>query len=155
MKLHVTVTIGGSRGARPARAPPPPLRVQILSFWHAKFSKRSRLGGPQPPIRGPRRPPTGNPGSATGDSAFLEINLMTITGVSNVWKCTKNLMKILFDFQRIMTMLGFHIVTIYLTVQINLMLGETGMQIKFMEHLVCSSWMSSTHSVPIQSSPFF
>ena len=34
----------------------PPLRVQILSFWHAKFSKRSRLGGPRPPLRGPRPP---------------------------------------------------------------------------------------------------
>ena len=42
----ITYVIGGSRGARPARAP---LRVQILSFWHAKFSKHSRLGGPRPP----------------------------------------------------------------------------------------------------------
>ena len=41
-------------GARPARAPP--LRVQILSFWHAKLLKRSRLGGPRPPVRGPRPP---------------------------------------------------------------------------------------------------
>ena len=35
----------------------PPLRVQILSFWHAKFLKRSCLGGPRPPVRGPRPPP--------------------------------------------------------------------------------------------------
>ena len=41
-------------GVRPARAPP--LRVQILSFWHAKFSKHSRLGDPRPPVRGPRPP---------------------------------------------------------------------------------------------------
>ena len=46
--------IGGSRGgARPARAP---LWVQILSFWHAKFLKRSCLGGPRPPVWGPRPP---------------------------------------------------------------------------------------------------
>ena len=39
-------TLADLGGARPA---PPPPRVQILSFWHAKFSKRSRLGGPRPP----------------------------------------------------------------------------------------------------------
>ena len=55
-------SIGGSRRGAPGAHPP--LRVQILTFWHAKFSKRSRLGGPQPPLRGPR-PPTGNPRSAT------------------------------------------------------------------------------------------
>ena len=39
---------GGSRGRR-RRAPP--LRVQILSFWHTNFSKRSRLGSWRPPTR--------------------------------------------------------------------------------------------------------
>ena len=43
--------IGGSRGAPPACTP----WVQILSFWHTNFSKRSRLGSWHPP-RG-RRPP--------------------------------------------------------------------------------------------------
>ena len=46
---------GRSRGRR-RRAP---LQVQILSFRHTNFSKRSRLGSWRPP------PPTGNPGSAT------------------------------------------------------------------------------------------
>ena len=59
--LNWIIYIGGSRG-RARRAPP--LRVQILSFWHAKFSKHSRLGGPQPPYE-VHGPPTGNPGSAT------------------------------------------------------------------------------------------
>ena len=57
---------GGSRGCR-QRAPP--LRAQILSFWHTNFSKRSRLGSWRP-LRG-RRPPTGNPGSATGPNYKL------------------------------------------------------------------------------------
>ena len=35
--------IGGSRG-RARRTPP--LRVRILSFWHAKFSKRNCFGSP-------------------------------------------------------------------------------------------------------------
>ena len=34
------------QGALPARAP---LRVQILSFWHTNFLKRSRLGSWHPP----------------------------------------------------------------------------------------------------------
>ena len=45
--------IGGSRGARPARAP---LRVPILSFWHTKFSKRNHLGSPHSLLRGPHPP---------------------------------------------------------------------------------------------------
>ena len=53
-------------GAPPAHAP---LRVQILSFWHTNFSKCSHLGS--------WRPPTGNPGSATGMTghilAFLRV----------------------------------------------------------------------------------
>ena len=48
-------------GACPAHAPP---RVQILSSWHTKFSKRNHLRSPCPRLRAPR-PPTGNPGSAT------------------------------------------------------------------------------------------
>ena len=47
------VTIGGSRGARPARAP---LRVPILSFWHKKILKRNCLVSPHPLLRGPRPP---------------------------------------------------------------------------------------------------
>ena len=54
---------GGSRGAPTARAPPP-LRVQILSFRHTNFWKRSRLGSWRPPYE-VWRPHMGNPGSAT------------------------------------------------------------------------------------------
>ena len=39
---------GGAAGARP------PLRVQILSFWHTNFSKCSRLGSWRPPTRSAR-----------------------------------------------------------------------------------------------------
>ena len=56
-KTQVTLhdkCIGGSRGGGARRAPP--LRVQILSFWHAKFSKRSHLRGPRPHLRGSRPP---------------------------------------------------------------------------------------------------
>ena len=42
--------IGGSRGRTP-RAPPPPLKVPILSFWHTKFFKCNHLGSPHPPTR--------------------------------------------------------------------------------------------------------
>ena len=51
--LHLL--IGGSRGARPARAP---LRVPILLFWHTKFLKRNCLGSPHPPYE-VHAPPTG------------------------------------------------------------------------------------------------
>ena len=44
--------IGGSRGR--ARRMPPPLRVQILLFWHTKFSKCNHLGRSMPPLRGRR-----------------------------------------------------------------------------------------------------
>ena len=50
------------QGGRRRHAPPP--WVQILSFWHTNFSKRSRLRSWRPPLRG-QRPPMGNPGSAT------------------------------------------------------------------------------------------
>ena len=43
---------GGLPGARP------PLRDQILSFWHTFLPKSTHVGSP-------RYPPTGNPGSAT------------------------------------------------------------------------------------------
>ena len=51
----LTEIIGGSRG-RTRRTPP---KDQILSFRHTNFLERNRLGS--------RRPPTGNPGSATGN----------------------------------------------------------------------------------------
>ena len=54
--LHWRIYIGNC----PVHAP---LRVQILSFWHTKFSKRNRLRSPHPPTRS--TPPTGIPGSAT------------------------------------------------------------------------------------------
>ena len=60
--IQPEVSIDGSRG-RARRTPP--LRVQILSFRHTKFSKCNCLGSRRPPLRG-RRTPTGNPGSATG-----------------------------------------------------------------------------------------
>ena len=60
---------GGSRGGCRRRAPP--LRVQILSFWHTNFSKRSRLGS--------WRPPTGNPGSATAKGGEIDHPLVTFT----------------------------------------------------------------------------
>ena len=42
------LTSGGSRGAPPVHAPP---WVQILSFWHTNFSKRSCLGSWHPSTR--------------------------------------------------------------------------------------------------------
>ena len=50
-KDHLSLADLGGRTRRV-----PPLRVQILSFWHAKFLKHSHLGGPRPPVRGPRPP---------------------------------------------------------------------------------------------------
>ena len=44
--LIYDISIGGFRGAHPARAP---LRDPILSFWHTNFTKRSCLGSPRPP----------------------------------------------------------------------------------------------------------
>ena len=52
--IYLLFTVGGSRGRAWCV---PPLRVQILSFWHTKFSKCSRLGSPCPPTRS--RPPYG------------------------------------------------------------------------------------------------
>ena len=43
--MSPTIAIGGSRRACPAHAP---LKVQILSFRHTKFSKRNHLGSPRP-----------------------------------------------------------------------------------------------------------
>ena len=43
-----------------------PLRVQILSFWHTNFSKRSHLRSWHPPTRSAPSP-MGNPGSANVD----------------------------------------------------------------------------------------
>ena len=51
-------------GVPPARAPP--LRVQVLSFWHTNFSKQSHLGSWCPPYE-VGAPPTGNPGSAAAN----------------------------------------------------------------------------------------
>ena len=54
----------------------PPLRVQIRSFWHTKFSKRNRLGSPHSaPSYEVHVPCTGNPKSATAYSrtAFTKI----------------------------------------------------------------------------------
>ena len=42
--LQTPTTIGGSRGHAP-------LRVQILSFWHTNFMKRSHFWSPCPPMR--------------------------------------------------------------------------------------------------------
>ena len=53
--------IGGSRG----RAQQRPLEVQILSFWHTKFSKCNHLGSPRPPPR-EGDAPTGNPAVVWG-----------------------------------------------------------------------------------------
>ena len=50
-------------GARPARAPPYGsrfFRFDMQNFWNVAAS-----GVHGPPVRGPRPPPTGNPGSAT------------------------------------------------------------------------------------------
>ena len=57
--------IGGSRGCAWCTPSPPP-RVQILSFQHTKFSKHNCLGSQRSSLRS-RRPPTGNPGSATAN----------------------------------------------------------------------------------------
>ena len=47
------------------RAPPPPIRVHILSFWHTKFSKCNRLRSRRPLLPG-WHALMGNPGSVTG-----------------------------------------------------------------------------------------
>ena len=52
--VQIKWCIGGSTLADARRTPP--LRVQILSFWHTKFSKHNRLGSSPPPPRGPRPP---------------------------------------------------------------------------------------------------
>ena len=44
---HLTLTLADPGGAAGAR----PLMVQILSFWHTNFTKRSHLGSWRPPIR--------------------------------------------------------------------------------------------------------
>ena len=44
LMYNTLADLGGVPGARP-------LRVQILSFWHTKFSKRNRLGSQRPPAR--------------------------------------------------------------------------------------------------------
>ena len=67
--------LGGGRARRA-----PPLRVQILSFWHAKFLKRSRLGVHGPPYE-VHAPPYGNPGSATG-------NLLSVLDNVFAWECS-------------------------------------------------------------------
>ena len=67
----------------------PPLRVQILLFWHAKFSKCSHFGGPRPPVRGPRPPPpTGNPGSATAHPHPWNSSRHLLAHCHNNWYCT-------------------------------------------------------------------
>ena len=45
-----SITIGGSRGACPAHAPPPPMGP-ILSFSHTFSPKSAHVGGPRPPQR--------------------------------------------------------------------------------------------------------
>ena len=55
------MTVADPGGAPLAHAP---IQVQILSFWHTNFSKRSHLGSWRPPYE-VGAPPTGNPGSAT------------------------------------------------------------------------------------------
>ena len=53
---------------------PHPLRVQILSIWHTKFSKRNCLGSQCPPMRS--APPTGYPGSATGAGSLTNLKVV-------------------------------------------------------------------------------
>ena len=77
---HRTFSLTDQGGVPSAR----PLRVQILSFCHTKFSKRDRLVSSCPP-RGPR-PPMGNPGSATAFNGTCSItwflpNAMTLYNV--------------------------------------------------------------------------
>ena len=57
--------IGGSRGALPACAPPPPNRNNFFVFTYV-FAKKCTHRRSAPPT-GWRPPPTGNPGSATDD----------------------------------------------------------------------------------------
>ena len=69
MKLVIIICASHWRiqGAPPARAL---LRVEILSFRHTNFSRRSRLGSRSPPYE-VGVPPTGNPGSATASYVQL------------------------------------------------------------------------------------
>ena len=75
-KIHIVGLLVADQwriqGVPPARTPP--LRVQILSFWHTNFSKCSHLGSWRPPYE-VGAPPTGNPGSATADILALCVNL--------------------------------------------------------------------------------
>ena len=60
-----------------------PPRVQILSFWHIKFSKCNHLGSPCP-LWGPF-PPKGNPGSATEHGEDWQFSISLFTWIVNSW----------------------------------------------------------------------
>ena len=57
-----SIVLADLEGRVPGARPP---RVQILSFRHTKFSKRSCLGSPCPPPPRDPSPSSGNSGSAT------------------------------------------------------------------------------------------
>ena len=68
------------QGAPLARAP---LQVQILSFWHTNFSKRSRLGSWHPPTR--LAPPYGK---------SLDPLLIILYGLDNFAQLITNIWKV-------------------------------------------------------------
>ena len=58
LRKHLRMLIiGGSRGALPARAPPPPQQDPFLSFSHMFLLKSVRIGGRRPPQREILDPP--------------------------------------------------------------------------------------------------
>ena len=59
----IYIYIGGSRGAPSACPPPAPQQDPFLSFSHMFSLKSVHVGGWRPQTG--RRPPRGNPGSAT------------------------------------------------------------------------------------------
>ena len=69
------IFIGGSRGVPLACGPPPPPQqdpfLSFLSFSHTFSPKSVRVGGWRPPTG--RRPPMGNPGSATDFGIFFDL----------------------------------------------------------------------------------
>ena len=74
--------------ACPAHAPLP-LRVQILSFWHTKFSKCTRLGSPRPPPPPPREildPPLTSIYLSSSQQCPCQTNQLSLS--DTVVKCT-------------------------------------------------------------------
>ena len=78
-------TIGGSRGGT-ASTHPPPQQDQFLSFSHTFLPKSVRFRGWRPPTG--RRPPTGNPGSATDNCNICHLIHSLLRLISYLGTCS-------------------------------------------------------------------